>query len=102
MKRTTIVLSSSLRQRAKQAAAARGVTFSELVRQGIRRVLEEPDAAGYPVPRPIPLPRNINPPGDLARNLDDYLYGPIGSSSTRARSSPTGTTGTKRTRRSRR
>lgn len=99
MKRTTVVLSADLRARALRAARDRGLSFSDLVRRGIERELaasEEEDSLF----RRIPLPPGANPPRDLARNLDAYLYGPTPSSSMPALSSRTGTRGTRTTRRS--
>ncbi|MBW6456588.1 MAG: hypothetical protein K0A98_11960 [Trueperaceae bacterium] len=52
--KTTLVIDDTVVRRLRQEAARRGVTMSELVEAGLRRVLDEPTAAQEPLP---PLPR---------------------------------------------
>lgn len=52
--KTTLVIDDTVLRRLREEAARRGVTMSELVEAGLRRVLDEPDASIEPVPT---LPR---------------------------------------------
>ena len=52
--KTTLVIDDTVVRRLRQEAARRGVTMSELVEAGLRRVLAEPMAAQEPLPA---LPR---------------------------------------------
>jgi hypothetical protein len=48
--KTTLVIDDTVVWRLRQEAARRGVTMSELVEAGLRRVLDEPTAAQEPLP----------------------------------------------------
>jgi hypothetical protein len=52
--KTTLVIDDAVLQRLREEAAKRGVTMSELVEAGLRRVLDEPRASQEPLPA---LPR---------------------------------------------
>lgn len=48
--RTTVDLSDDLFRRAKAEAALRGRKFKDLVEEGLRRVLEQPETPAVPAP----------------------------------------------------
>lgn len=48
--RTTVDLSDDLFRRAKAEAALRGRKFKDLVEEGLRRVLEQPETSAVPAP----------------------------------------------------
>jgi hypothetical protein len=50
--KTTLVIDDTVMQRLREEAARRGVTMSELVEAGLRRVLGEPTGAEAPPPLP--------------------------------------------------
>jgi len=51
--KTTLVIDDTVMQRLREEAAKRGVTMSELVEAGLRRVLDEPSPpSGTPPPLP--------------------------------------------------
>jgi hypothetical protein len=50
--RTTVDLSDELFRRVKAEAALRGRKFKDLVEEGLRRVLEQPDSPTPPTPAP--------------------------------------------------
>jgi hypothetical protein len=50
--RTTVDLSDELFRRVKAEAALRGRKFKDLVEEGLRRVLEQPDTPSPPTPAP--------------------------------------------------
>jgi hypothetical protein len=52
--KTTLVIDDTVVRRLREEAAKRGVTMSELVEAGLRRVLDEPTAPREPLPA---LPR---------------------------------------------
>jgi hypothetical protein len=52
--KTTLVIDDTVVRRLREEAARRGVTMSELVEAGLRRILDEPLASQEPPP---PLPR---------------------------------------------
>ncbi|MDP2792736.1 MAG: hypothetical protein Q8O25_01420 [Sulfurisoma sp.] len=51
--RTTVDLSDELFRRAKAEAALRGRKFKDLVEEGLRRVLEQPEASVLPARPPV-------------------------------------------------
>jgi len=53
-KKTTLVIDDTVVRRLREEAAKRGVTMSELVEAGLRRILDEPAAPREPLPA---LPR---------------------------------------------
>jgi hypothetical protein len=63
-KRTTIILSDELMQRAKQKAAEQNRTLTSLIEEGVRRVVSEPPAKGKRV-----LPRISKAKGWLRPGL---------------------------------
>jgi len=52
--KTTLVIDDTVVRRLREEAAKRGVTMSELVEAGLRRVLDEPAVSQEPLPA---LPR---------------------------------------------
>jgi len=76
--KTTVELSDDLFRRAKAAAALRGRKFKDLVEEGLRRVLEDPDA-GRPAPEPLPSLHGLMRQccGMVDSGVDDLATNPV-------------------------
>jgi Arc/MetJ family transcription regulator len=81
MNRTTIVLPSDVKAEAMRRARARGISFGELVREALARLLREPGedanrrARRQAVQAMLRFARHAPAgPRDLSANLNDYLY----------------------------
>ncbi len=75
MDRTTILLPPDLKIRAEKAARQKGISFGELVRRGLERMIMD---------RPTPERDSFfsdesffegKVPPDASKNLDEYMYG---------------------------
>ena len=83
MKRTTIVLPDALKRRSVEKARAEGVSFAEFVRRAVEAaVMETPSVAArrkrlaaWEAMRTFADGYVGETPPDLAKNLDDYVYG---------------------------
>lgn len=74
MQRTTVVLSTALKNRAKRLAVKRGVSFGELVRASLQLMLKR-DASGGSDPLFADHAIFKGPaPADLSEAHDRYLY----------------------------
>jgi Arc/MetJ family transcription regulator len=83
MNRTTIVLPEDVKAQAMKRARAQGISFGELIREALARLLREPGGEDegrrkrrQAIEAMLRFGRRANPgPKDLSSNLDDYLYG---------------------------
>jgi hypothetical protein len=83
MNRTTIVLPEDIKAQAMKRARARGISFAELIREALARLLSEPDGEDTArrerreaIEGMLNFARHARPgPRDLSENLDDYVYG---------------------------
>ncbi|MGI8602104.1 MAG: CopG family transcriptional regulator [Verrucomicrobiales bacterium] len=83
MKRTTIVLPEPLKRRSIEKARAEGVSFAEFVRRAVEVAITEPPShasqrkrlAAWEAMRTFREEAHSAGPADLAKNLDDYIYG---------------------------
>ena len=77
--RTTVVLPPPLKQRAVARARAQGISFGELVRRALEKMLTTPPRGTAGKKTGDPFWDNLKVyeggPTDLAARHDDYLYG---------------------------
>lgn len=86
VKRTTIVLPDSAKRRSVEKARAEGISFAEFVRNAVKLAISETPAVASQRKRRAALDamRQFREdcasvgPADLSKNLDAYIYGPVG------------------------
>ncbi len=75
MQRTTIMLPHDLKIRAEEFSKRKGMTLGELIREGLKEVLNVNEkAAGDPFFMDNAVYKGAAP-GNLSSKHDDYLYG---------------------------
>jgi hypothetical protein len=74
--RTTIDLPDELFRRAKAEAALRGQKLKNLVEEGLRRMLEEPEPPENPTPAPASLHDAMQECCGIADGPSDYATNP--------------------------
>lgn len=82
MNRTTVVLPDTLKAQAMKTAQAKGISFGELVREAIEKLLSAPGESASQRSRRQSVTAMLqfaetapSGPADLSERLDDYLYG---------------------------
>ncbi len=73
MKRTTLMLPSVLREKANAYARSKQVSFGELVRRSLEKMLQEEEQYDTFTSDKAVFRGKV--PSDLAKNHDKYLYG---------------------------
>jgi hypothetical protein len=75
MQRTTIMLPHDLKIRAEEISKKKGVTLGEIIREGLREILNKSEAASGDAFFKDTAVFKGAAPKNLSSSHDDYLYG---------------------------